>query len=150
MSSMNLFCCLLGAAVIFLFACSDSSTNPDNTLSLQDTVWMLDTFKMNGEEPEKVPENQVYWINFLSDTTVAEIRADCNTGKVTYIVSDGPVDGGISIELIYITEVGCGPESIHGWFLIGLLDASYYRITDNELSIYNEDEPEKLNFIPKP
>jgi heat shock protein HslJ len=104
------------------------------------TLWNLESFDISGEII-KPPENQVFSIKFLDDSTFSG-KSDCNEINGNFIVSS---DNSLSINKVGTTKIYCGSASLDEKYFEALNDIISYEIVNDKLYIYCNNNA-KLNF----
>ena len=125
---------VLSIFFIFLIACNTSTTEPE-AREFQNTLWHLESIEITNDEIIKPPENQIYTIKFLDDSTFLGNNA-CNEISGEYkLLSNSK----IVVEKLGTTFALCREGTIHDEYYSAINDLrsheATYEIQQNKLYI---------------
>lgn len=136
MKTKNLFI-ILGFSLMISY-CEKSPTESESK-SLLNTLWILESFEIEGEvvKPNK---EQVYSVQFEADSTFTG-NNDCNDfgGKFEVLSGDSLI-----IKKVGGSKVNC-PNSMYNEYLEAFRNAKSFKINKNYLYIFYGNDS-RLNF----
>ena len=122
-----------------------SSCNKEQDINLLYNNWEFEYFKKSGGFNKENPPNelQIMYVEFLENGTIPTVKGQTNACFGNTFKSDK--DGSLEITLLVITLVCGTPEQLE-WetrFFNALMSSEKYKITDNKLKIYYDNDDKK-------
>ena len=131
----------LGIAALLFLSCSDSTTGPDDSPSIEGS-WDLRSFQLSGGPVATVPESGFYTADFTADGRVSA-RADCNRCSASYSAA------GMNLEIgaLACTRAYCGEASLFDDYVAALDGSISFERSSSGLVIRHPRGV--LSFVPK-